>query len=153
MNENWKVWAIGAVLVAAILGPAATGWSAGQDAALMTTIMQGVGDDEKAQLTAHLWEALGEYYPLLPAEQVNAAEQRAQAAGCEEDACLEAVRKDLGVPLVYRLRHVDEGYFNHLYMTRATGNGVEHKDYICSRCSFGEYKVILDRLLRHMHKK
>lgn len=153
MNAIWKVWAIGAVLVAAILAPTATVWSAGQQAALMTTIMQGVGDEEKAKLTAHLWEALGEYHPLLPAEQVGPAEQRALAAGCEEDACLESVRQDLGVPLVYRLRHVDEGYFNHLYMTRATGNGIEHKDYICSRCSYKEYTVILDRLLRHMHHK
>ncbi len=153
MNAKSKVWAIGAVLVAAILAPTATGWSAGQQAALMSTIMQGVGDDEKAQLTAHLWEALGEYHRLLPAEQVGPAEQRALAAGCEEDGCLESVRQDLGVPLVDRLRHVDEGYFNQLYMTRATANGIEHKDYICSRCSFREYKVILDRLLRHMHHK
>ena len=55
------------------------------------------------------------------------------------------------MPIVYRLKHVDEGYFNHLYITRVTNDGVEKKDYICSRCSFGEYKVILRRLLRHMH--
>ena len=150
-NSRW--WMVWFILPAAILLLPGAGWSDDSQVALMTTEMVGVGDDEKVRVTEFLWKVLGEYHPLLPGEQVRAAEQRAQAAGCEGEACLQAVRENLGVSMVYRLKHVDEGYFNHLYMTRATSEGFVHKDYICSRCSFPEYQVILRRLLRHMHHK
>ena len=55
--------------------------------------------------------------------------------------------------MVHRLFHLDEGYFNHLHMTRATADGIAKKDYIRGRCSFPEYKVILWRPPRHMHAK
>ena len=55
--------------------------------------------------------------------------------------------------MVYRLYHVDEGYFNWLYMTRAGDNGIEKKDQVCSRCSIQEYHRSMRRLLEYMHKK
>ena len=104
-------------------------------------------------MTDGLWAALEVYYTLLPHEQVQQAEAEAQAANCNEDDCLTQVRDLLGVDVVYRLYHVDEGYFNWLYMTRAGDKGIEKKDQVCSRCSIQEYHRSMRRLLEYMHKE
>ena len=150
-RASWRFW--GLLSVCAVL-PAA-GWAlpalAGElhPAALMSTITKGVNEEKKEVTWKITREVMAQYYTLLPEEQVASAEQKAQAAGCVEEACLEAVRKELGVPAVFQLRHVDEGYFNPLYMTRVSEEGTKKEWYMCSRCTMQEFKVIMNRL---MHK-
>ena len=150
---GWKLGlACGMVLLMCLAGPFARAEEK-TNAAVMTTLMKGVGSEEKKAVTDGLWAALSEYYTLLPREQVQQAEAEAQAANCNEDDCLVQVREILGVDVVYRLYHVDEGYFNWLYMTRASDKGIEKKDQVCSRCSIQEYRRSMRRLLGYMHKK
>ena len=151
---GWKLGlACGMVLLTCLAGPVAQAEAEKANAAVMTTLMKGVGSEEKKALTDGLWAALSEYYALLPQGQVQQAEAEALSADCSEDACLVQVRKKLGVEVVYRLYHVDEGYFNWLYMTRASDKGIEKKDIVCSRCSLQEYQRSVRRLLRYMHKE
>ena len=150
----WKLGlACAMVLLVGLAGPFAQAETEKTDAAVMTTLMKGVGSEEKKAVTDGLWAALEKYYTLVPHEQVQEAEAEAQAADCNEDDCLVKVRDILGVPVVYRLYHVDEGYFNWLYMTRATDRGIEKKDQVCSRCSIQEYHRSMRRLLEYMHKE
>ncbi len=149
---GWKLGlACGMVLLTCLAGPFAQIETEKPHAAVMTTLMKGVGSEEKKAVTDGLWAALSEYYTLLPREQVQQAEAEAQAAECNEDDCLVQVREKLDVAVVYRLYHVDEGYFNWLYMTRASDRGIEKKDQVCSRCSIQEYYRSVRRLLRYMH--
>lgn len=150
---GWQRWLVGGMVALVWMGLPVADADTDSNAAVMTTLMKGVGKDEKVKLTDNLWEALSQYYKLLPREQVQEAENQAQSAGCNEDECLVEVRQALGVDVVYRLYHVDEGYFNWLYMTRAGAHGIEKKDIVCSRCSLQEYRKSLDRLLRYMHEK
>ena len=151
---GWKLGlACGMALMMSLAGPLAQAETEKPNAAVMTTLMKGVDSAEKQAVTDGLWAALEVYYTLLPHEEVQQAEAQAQAANCNEDDCLVQVRDILGVDVVYRLYHVDEGYFNWLYMTRAGGNGIEKKDQVCSRCSIQEYHRSMRRLLEYMHKK
>jgi len=151
---GWKLGvACGLVLLTCLVGPFAQAETEKTNAAVMTTLMKGVGSEEKQAVTDGLWAALSVYYTLLPQEQVQRAEAQALAANCNEDDCLVQVRDILGVDVVYRLYHVDEGYFNWLYMTRAGDKGIERKDQVCSRCSIHEYHRSLSRLLEYMHKE
>ena len=150
---GWKLGlACGMALMMSLAAPFAQAEEK-PDAAVMTTLMKGVDSAEKQAVTDGLWAALEVYYTLLPHEEVQQAEAQAQAANCSEDDCLVQVRDILGVGVVYRLYHVDEGYFNWLYMTRAGDNGIEKKDQVCSRCSVQEYHRSMRRLLEYMHKK
>ena len=150
-------WQLGLACVMVALmglaGPFAQAETEKTDAAVMTTLMKGVDSAEKKAVTDGLWAALEKYYTLVPHEQVQQAEAEALAANCDEDDCLVQVRDILGVPVVYRLYHVDEGYFNWLYMTRASDKGIEKKDQVCSRCSIQEYHRSMRRLLEYMHKE
>ena len=149
---SWKLGlACSMVLLTCLAGPFAQAETEKTSAAVMTTLMKGVGSEEKKAVTDGLWAALSKYYVLLPQEQVQQAE--AQAANCNEDDCLVQVREILDVDVVYRLYHVDEGYFNWLYMTRASDKGIEKKDQVCSRCSIQEYHRSMRRLLEYMHKE
>lgn len=151
---GWKLGlACGLVLLTCLVGPFAHAETEKTNAAVMTTLMKGVGSEEKQAVTDGLWAALEVYYTLLPHEQVQQAEAQALAANCNEDDCLVQVRDLLGVDVVYRLYHVDEGYFNWLYMTRASDKGIEKKDQVCSRCSIHEYHRSMRRLLEYMHKE
>ena len=148
----WKLGLVcGMVVLMGLAGPFAQAETEKTNAAVMTSLMRGVGSEEKQAVTEGLWAALEKYYTLVPHEQVQQAE--AQAADCNEDDCLVQVRDILGVPVVYRLYHVDEGYFNWLYMTRASDKGIEKKDKVCSRCSIHEYRRSMRRLLEDMHKE
>ena len=148
----WKLGLVcGMVVLMGLAGPFAQAETEKTNAAVMTSLMRGVGSEEKQAVTEGLWAALEKYYTLVPHEQVQQAE--AQAADCNEDDCLVQVRDILGVPVVYRLYHVDEGYFNWLYMTRASDKGIEKKDKVCSRCSIHEYHRSMRRLLEDMHKE
>ena len=149
---GWKLGlACGMVLMMGLAGSFAQAETEKTNAAVMTTLMKGVGSEEKKAVTDGLWAALSKYYTLLPQEQVQQAE--AQAANCNEDDCLVQVREILDVDVVYRLYHVDEGYFNWLYVTRASDKGIEKKDQVCSRCSIQEYHRSMRRLLEYMHKE
>ena len=149
---GWKLGLVcGMVVLMGLAGPFAQAETEKTNAAVMTTLMKGVGSEEKQAVTEGLWAALEKYYTLVPHEQVQEAET--QAADCNEDDCLVQVRDILGVPVVYRLYHVDEGYFNWLYMTRASDKGIEKKDKVCSRCSIHEYRRSMRRLLEDMHKE
>ena len=151
---GWKLGlACGMVVLMGLAGPFGQAETEKTNAAVMTTLMKGVGSEEKEAVTNGLWAALEKYYTLVPHEQVQQAEAEAQAADCNEDDCLVKVRDILGVPVVYRLYHVDEGYFNWLYMTRASDQGIEKKDQVCSRCSIQEYHRSMRRLLEYMHKE
>ena len=151
---GWKLGlACGMVLLMGLAGPFSQAETEKTNAAVMTTLMKGVDSAEKKAVTDGLWAALEKYYTLVPHDQVQQAESEAQAANCDEDDCLEKVRDILGVPVVYRLYHVDEGYFNWLYMTRASDKGIEKKDQVCSRCSIQEYHRSMRRLLEYMHKE
>lgn len=151
---GWKLGlACGMVVLMGLAGPFVQAETEKTNAAVMTTLMKGVGSEEKEAVTDGLWAALEKYYTLVPHEQVQQAEAEAQAADCNEDDCLVKVRDILGVPVVYRLYHVDEGYFNWLYMTRASDKGIEKKDQVCSRCSIHEYHRSMRRLLEYMHKE
>ena len=147
--------ACGMVLLTCFTGLFAQAETEKTNAAVMTTLMKGVGSEEKQAVTDGLWAALSKYYTLLPQEQeqVQQAEAQALAANCNEDDCLVQVREILGVDVVYRPYHVDEGYFNWLYMTRASDKGIEKKDQVCSRCSIQEYHRSMRRLLEYMHKE
>ena len=149
---GWKLGLVcGMVVLMGLAGPFAQAETEKTNAAVMTSLMKGVGSEEKQAVTEGLWAALEKYYTLVPHEQVQEAET--QAADCNEDDCLVQVRDILGVPVVYRLYHVDEGYFNWLYMTRASDKGIEKKDKVCSRCSIHEYRRSMRRLLEDMHKE
>ena len=149
---GWKLGLVcGMVVLMGLAGPFAQAETEKTNAAVMTSLMKGVGSEEKQAVTEGLWAALEKYYTLVPHEQVQQAE--AQAADCNEDDCLVQVRDILGVPVVYRLYHVDEGYFNWLYMTRASDKGIEKKDKVCSRCSIHEYHRSVRRLLEDMRKE
>ena len=151
---GWKLGlAWGMVLLMGLVGAVAQAETEKPNAAVMTTLMKGVDSAEKKAVTDGLWAALGKYYTLVPHDQVQEAETEAHAADCDEDDCLAKVRDILGVPVVYRLYHVDEGYFNWLYMTRVSDKGIEKKDQVCSRCSIQEYHRSMRRLLEYMHKE
>ena len=153
-TESWRIWSFLFVCVALPAALPAAPALAGEthSAALMSTITKGVNEEKKAVTWKITKEVMAQYYTLLPEEQVTSAEQKAQAAGCEEEACLEAVRQELGVPVVFQLRHVDEGYFNPLYMTMSSGEGIRKEWYMCSRCTMQEFKVIMNRLMHKFEK-
>jgi len=120
----------------------------GPKAALLLTMTKGVTQEKLAAFWPATMSVIGQYYTLLPEADVWAAQKTAQEAGCENEACLDAVRKALGVPIALQLLHTDEGYFNPLKMWKATDAGVEKHDYMCSRCTFQEFKVVLNRLTK-----
>jgi hypothetical protein len=130
------------------LGPASLAWAEAPKAALLYTDMKGVEEENKAAMWGYTKTVFAEFYSVLPDERVLPVHEKAKTAGCEGVACLEAVRKDLGVPVALQLRHVSEGYFQHLYVTRVTDEGAREKSYWCSRCTPQEFQVILKRLMR-----
>ena len=70
---GWKLGlACGMVLMTSLAGPFAQAEEK-TNAAVMTTLMKGVGSEEKKAVTDGLWAALSKYYTLLPQEQVQQA--------------------------------------------------------------------------------
>jgi hypothetical protein len=137
-----------AVLVVSASGSAFVARADGPKAALLYTDMKGVEDGNKEAMWGYTKRVFAEFYSVLPDERVLPAQEKAKTAGCAGAACLEAVRKDLGVPVALQLRHVSEGYFQHLFVTRVTDEGAREKSYWCSRCTPQEFQVILNRLMR-----
>jgi hypothetical protein len=134
------------LLTAIIAVPAAR--AEGPQAALLYTNMKGVAEEKKEASWSSTKKVMAQYFTLLPDERVIPAQDRARSAGCDGEACLEAVRKDLGVPVALQLRHIDEGYFHQLFVTRVNAEGAREKHYTCSRCTPQEFQVILNRLMR-----
>lgn len=120
----------------------------GPKAALLITKSTNVPKEKSDTFWPATRTIIGQYYTLLPEEQVTAAQKKAEDAGCVDEACLDAVRKELGVPVALQLLHKDEGYFNPLKMWKSTDAGIEKHDYMCSRCTFQEFKVIVNRLTK-----
>jgi hypothetical protein len=146
--KNFALFLALGLLFASPLAPALVAWAEGSKAALLYTDMKGVADDNKAKMWGHTKKVFAEFYSVLPDERVLPAQERAKAAGCGGEGCLEAVRKELGVPVALQLRHVDEGYFHQLNVTRVTEEGSRQKHYTCSRCTPEEFQVILKRVMR-----
>jgi hypothetical protein len=136
-----------ATLLVSLLA-AAPVFGEGPKAALLLTKVKNVDNIKLERFWPATQEIIGQYYTLIPEEQVMAAQKKAEADGCVDEACAEAVRKELGVPVALQLYHVDEGYFNPLKMWKATEAGIEKHDYMCSRCTFPEFKVIVNRLTK-----
>ena len=135
---GWKLGLVcGMVVLMGPAGPFAQAETEKTNAAVMTSLMKGVGSEEKQAVTEGLWAALEKYYTLVPRRA--GATGRGSGGGLQRGRLPGTGARHSGrAVVVYRLYHVDEGYFNWLYMTRASDKGIEKKDKVCSRCSIHE---------------
>lgn len=148
MFRSCKSFAYGLFVLFCISLPALTS-AQPQSAAMMSPFMENVVAAEVAKRAEVFRELLSQYYRLIPQDEVEAAEARADKADCAgTEACMAEVRRILGVDVVYNLRIEDQGYVDPVHLTRLGDDGVVKQYTQCNRCTRRLYRRTLEELLQ-----
>ena len=148
MFRSCKSFAYGLLVLFCLSLPALAG-AQPQSAAMMSPFMENVVAAEVEKRAEVFRELLSQYYRLIPQDEVEAAEARADKADCAgTEACMAEVRRILGVDVVYNLRIEDQGYVDPVHLTRLGDNGVVKQYTQCNRCTRRLYRRTLEELLQ-----
>jgi hypothetical protein len=122
-------------------------------AALVYTDMEGVPEEKKEEFWTRARKVLSLYYTLVPLELSAPIVEKVFAAGCDGDACLGEVGRAADYAIVLRVRHVFEGYWHQIYLTRVAEESVTRRHATCYLCTPTQFEYELDHLARGIEDK